>query len=139
MYKFFYKKMLELLDARTKKINDSIQHALDAKNDSIKLYHKCVEEFKRVQEESLKMKEQAKSIGLNEKEKIVAEAAKNVETLLAQTKKDISQEVSKAKEELKKEISNFSLGISEKIMEEGISAEQQQKLTEKYLKEIEAL
>ncbi|MFC2140395.1 F0F1 ATP synthase subunit B [Candidatus Auribacterota bacterium] len=139
MYKFLYKPILKLLDDRTKKINKSIDDALEAKHKATELYDRCVSELNRVQEDSLKIKEQAKHIGNNEKEKIVAEAGKEAEYILTQAKKEISQELTKTKEELKHNIGELSIKISEKIIKENLSTKGKENIAEKYIEEIEAL
>ena len=72
------------------------------------------------------------------KKRIIAEAEAQADKLEDMAKRNIEQEFKSAKAALQQEIVEMAMGQAEAVIKESISAEDQDRLVDEYLKKVEA-
>lgn len=77
--------------------------------------------------------------GIHEKEKILSDSKSYAEKLKVDAKRIIQQELQKTKEQLRRELVGNSIRIAEKEIRDQIGEEDQSRLSERFIKELEVL
>ena len=134
--KYGWKPILNILEAREKRIKDSLEMADQVKSEaveSLKEYKKLIDGAKT---DSSKIIEKAQRDGERSKENIVKNANLEAEDILEKGRKEIALEKEQALEEIKKKSIEFSIDIASKLIATTMTPAQHKELTQKALKEI---
>lgn len=136
LYAFAYKPILRMLDARSRKIAQSLKDAEETAKIREEIKRKKEEEILKAQKEGQRILEKA-NLQVEKNEKMMLEAAKKeVAGIISEAHQEIEEAKEKMLREAKKEIADVVVLAAEKILQEKIDAEKQQELIKQALKEI---
>ncbi len=132
------KPLSQALGARIKGIKNQLEDLEARKAEAEKQLMGYREKLSRLEKESEKIVEDYIRQGNEAKARILKEAESAAEKLQAQARRNIDHEFEQAKLKLQEEIFEKSLVKAEEIMKSKISAEDQNRLVDEYLKKVEA-
>ena len=134
--KFGFKPMLAALDAREKKISESIHQAEQASIEAQKTLKDSREKIANAQSEVMSMLKEGKS----QAEMIVKSAAEEAERVkqvkLEEAKREISREKELALQSLRNEVASLVIQATDKVIGKVVSAEQHKGLVESAISEL---
>lgn len=133
MYILLYKPLMGFLDARSKKISDDIDEALNNKEESVKVLDSYKKKIKEIQSEADKIFDAARKKAELEKARIIDSAQSESRQIIESAKKEIALETSKARDQLKGEVSSLVMACSEKVLEREINDQDHQKVIQDFL------
>jgi len=132
-----FPRIAEALDRRRKAIEDSIEHAEQAKREADEL----LEEYRarlreaREQADDIVVRARKAADGLAEDSK--AQATQQREELLASTRRDIEAETRRALDEIRKEVANLTVIATEKVTRKSLTPDDHRRLIEEALGEVD--
>jgi F-type H+-transporting ATPase subunit b len=135
--KLAFPRIAEALDKRRKAIEDSIEHAEQAKREADEL----LEEYRarlreaRGQAEDITARARKAADGLADEAKV--RASQQREELLAATRRDIEAETRRALEEIRKEVANLTVIATEKVTRKSLTPDDHRRLIEEALREVD--
>jgi F-type H+-transporting ATPase subunit b len=135
--KFAWKPILSAVKARDEMIKGSLASAEKAREDMLKLQSDNEAILKKAREEREVILKEARDV----RDKLIGEArgkaSEEAEKIVEKAKAGIEHEKAKALSEIQQQVANLSIDIASRILEEKLSkSDEQSKLIEKYLKEI---
>lgn len=136
LYKFLWKPMRMMLAKRQEYVISTIADAEKNQALAAENYAKSDQVLNEAYQKSKKTIDDAKISADLAGSKILASAEEERRNRLQQTAKQIESETQKARLELEKDIVNLSLSVAEKILEKEISTVDNQKIIERYIKDL---
>jgi F-type H+-transporting ATPase subunit b len=135
--KYAFPKISEALDKRQKMIEDSIDHAVQTREEADQLLAEYRERLKEARTQAEEIVERArKSAEVSHAEAI--EAGKTTrEDLLAQARKDIEAETRRAIQEIRNEVADLTILATEKVTRKTLTDADQKRLVEEALGELD--
>jgi len=135
--KFAWKPILSAVKAREEMIKGSLAAAEKAREDMLKLQSDNEAILKKAREEREVILKEARDV----RDKLIAEAkgkaSEEAGKVVEKAKAGIEREKAKALSEIHEQVATLSIDIASKLLGEKLSrTEEQEKLIEKYLKEI---
>lgn len=139
LYKFAWPPILNAIHARNERIRSSLLAAEKAREDMIKLQADNEAILRKAREEReiivREARDSAERIISEARDKAIAEA----NAIVAKSRTLIEREKASAMTEIRQQVASISLDIASRVVMEKLSSNQEQeKLIEKYLKEIES-
>ena len=135
LYMFAYKPVLKMLDARAKKIDDSMKQTEQIKQ---QVAH-AEEEFKKridaASKEGQEVIARAQRIGEEVRQKAQQDAQKDAETLLNRAKAEIQRERDDAIGGLRREFADLTIMAAEKVIQKSLDKEAHRQLIDKTLEQ----
>lgn len=135
--KFFWVNVLRALDDRKAYIEQEIRRAEELKAQTQQLKRDYEEKISSVQQEARKILDETKKEACQAAAEIQKKAYADAETIILNTKVSMQQDLTKVKQALKDELISITLKAAESIIEEKLSEEQDAKLVEEFLKEMD--
>ena len=132
------KPLSQALGARIKGIKEQLEDLEARKVEAEKQLAQYSEKLSRLEKESEKIVEDYIRQGNEAKARILKEAESAAEKLQAQARRNIEHEFKQAKLKLQEEIFKKSMLKAEEIIKNKISADDQDRLVDEYLKKVEA-
>lgn len=134
--KFLYKPILEMLEKRRNKIEDSLKKSeeITKKYQEVENFQK--EELHKIQARSQEMLTQVKDRAEKMKAEIVKKSEDEAAEILEKTKREIQSEKEKMLVEARKEISDVAVAAVGKVLENQLDAKSQGKITERAIEEV---
>jgi F-type H+-transporting ATPase subunit b len=135
--KLAFPRIAEALDRRRKAIEDSIEHAEQAKREADEL----LEEYRarlreaREQAEDIAVRARKAADALGDEAKVQASAQR--EEMLAGARRDIEAETRRALEEIRKEVANLTVIATEKVTRKSLTPDDHRRLIEEALGEVD--
>jgi F-type H+-transporting ATPase subunit b len=135
--KVAFPRIAEALDRRRKAIEDSIEHAEQAKREADEL----LEEYRarlreaREQAEDIAVRARKAADALADEAKV--QATQQREELMARTRRDIEAETRRALEEIRKEVANLTVLATEKVTRKSLTPDDHRRLIEEALGEVD--
>jgi F-type H+-transporting ATPase subunit b len=135
--KLAFPRIAEALDRRRKAIEDSIEHAEQAKREADEL----LEEYRarlreaREQAEDIAVRARKAADALADEAKV--QATQQREEMLASTRRDIEAETRLALEEIRKEVANLTVIATEKVTRKSLTPDDHRRLIEEALGEVD--
>lgn len=130
-----YKPILKMLDARSKKIEESVKQTEYIKE---QVAHAEEESKKRIEAASREGQEvvaRAMRTGEEVRQQAQQDAQKDAETLLARARTEIQRERDGAVESLRREFADLTILAAEKVIEQSLDKEAHRRLIDKTLAE----
>ncbi len=136
LWRFAYKPVVSLLEERRAKIKKSMDDAA-----AIAAQRKMAEierqkQLAATQEESKKLLTQAKKSGEELKHRLLTEAEKEQDKIIAQATVAARLAKADAQKELQHEVANLVLKATQRVLADGVTTAQQEKLVKEVVKEI---
>jgi F-type H+-transporting ATPase subunit b len=134
---FVWKRFLGILDARKERIALELKQIEATRSDIEKLRLDYSDKLKNI-EDAVRIKtHEAILEGRKVADSIRNKAEEESEKILVNAKENIRIEIAKAKEELKDQIVEVSIDVAGKILEEKLSGDDERRLAEEFVKDIE--
>jgi F-type H+-transporting ATPase subunit b len=137
--KLLYKPVLNFLKARKEKIAAQIDEADARLKEAEALKAQYEAKLKDIDNERNEILETARDAAKKNSRQIISDARKEADLIKNRAEKDISNEREKAKDDIKREIINVSTEMSRRFIAKQISSEEQNKLFDETIKELEEL
>ena len=135
--KFLYKPLVKFLDARQKKIADSLTKAENIDKEYQKIRDIEAQKLIEAEKKAVALIEDAKKSAKDQEKEILAAAGKKTEKLSEQARQEIAQEKLKMLDELKKETTRYAVLAAEKILERTFNPKDEEKLIKEALNLLE--
>ncbi len=136
--KFAWKPILNSLKEREDSIADALQSAEKAKEEMKKLKADNEAVIRQAKAEREKILQEAREIKIKIVEQAKEEASQEANKMIELARVNIRNEEAKALEQIKTQVAELSVDIAGKILREKLAdTKEQQKLVEKYLKDIQ--
>ena len=134
--KFLYKPTLKMLDERKAGISEALDKADEARREVAATNETIRANMAAARTEAQSIIADSKDRGEAVKDEIIESARTEASAIAEQARIKIIQEKEQALIELKGQIAEISILLAEKILSEGLTAEQEHSLMEKFIKEV---
>lgn len=135
--KFAFGSILAIIDARRNKIEHEFSDIEQRKKGLETLEKEYRARLDKIEEAAREKIQEASKIGQNLAKDIQESARLDAKRLFERTQSDIEQEIAKGRLALRNEIVEISTLMTEKVLREKLDAKEQEKLIDKFLKELE--
>lgn len=134
--KVLFKPVREFMQERSKGIEDSIKEAEMLNKEALQLKEEYAVKLKEIQEEGREIIKTARGKADEQAKEILNDAYDKTSKMIKHAEEEIARENAKAMNEMKDEIASIAIMTAEKILQEKIDQKENQKIVEKFLKEI---
>jgi F-type H+-transporting ATPase subunit b len=132
-----FPRIQEALDRRANAIEESIEHAARARQEADELLAEYRERLTEAREQADQIVARARKAAANAEREAAAESREKREELMAQTRRDIEAETRRAVQELRREVADLTVLATERVTRKTLSPEDQRKLVEEALDELD--
>ncbi|PJE58217.1 MAG: ATP synthase F0 subunit B [Candidatus Portnoybacteria bacterium CG10_big_fil_rev_8_21_14_0_10_36_7] len=134
LYKFAYKPILKILNDRTEKIEQGLKDAKNAKIKMTDVVEKEKEILSHAKIEAQKIISDAEDTVTKNHEEQKIKAKQEISKIIQEAKNQIAVEKEQIITEAKKEVAEIAVLIAEKILDERIDGQKDQKIISKLIK-----
>jgi F-type H+-transporting ATPase subunit b len=135
--KLAFPRIAEALDKRRKAIEDSIEHAEQAKREADELLEEYRARLREAREQADDIVVRARKAAEGVTEESKAQASKQREELLEATRRDIEAETRRALEQIRKEVADLTVLATEKLTRKTLDSEDHKRLIDDALAEVD--
>ena len=135
--KLAFPRIAEALDRRRKAIEDSIEHAEQARRDADELLDEYRARLREAREQAEDITVRARKAADALGEEAKAQASQQREELMAATRRDIEAETRRALDEIRKEVANLTVIATEKVTRKSLTPDDHRRLIEEALGEVD--
>jgi F-type H+-transporting ATPase subunit b len=135
--KVAFPRIAEALDRRRKAIEESIDHAEQAKREADELLDEYRARLREAREQADDIVVRARKAAEGLADESKAQATEQREELLAATRRDIEAETRRALEEIRKEVANLTVLATEKVTRRSLTPDDHRRLIEEALGEVD--
>lgn len=134
--KFFWSKVLDILDQRRETADKEITDAKAAKDEAMNIKATYEENMRQSKEKADALILSAQKTAAARSEEIIADAQKAAAQIKQKAEADIAQEKKKALNDAKNEISEMALAIAGKVVGRELNAADQAGLVDQFINEL---
>jgi F-type H+-transporting ATPase subunit b len=135
--KVAFPRITEALDRRQHAIEDSIDHAERIRAEADDLLQQYRERLKESRQQAEDILARARKSAEARENEAVEEAKARRDQLMEQTRKEIETETRRAIEDIRREVADLTVMATEKVTRKTLSEEDQQRLVEEALSELD--
>lgn len=135
--RFAFKPILQMIDARRKKIEEEFAEIENRKHNLESLEKEYRLKLAKIEDEARVKIQEAAAVGLALARDIQDRARQNAQKMVDRVKAEIDQDIAKAKISMRGELVELSALISEKIIRERLDEVEHGKLVDQFLKELQ--
>jgi F-type H+-transporting ATPase subunit b len=135
--KLAFPRIAEALDKRRKAIEDSIEHAEQAKREADELLEEYRARLREAREQAEDITVRARKAADTLGDEAKAQATQQREELMERTRRDIEAETKRALDEIRKEVANLTVIATEKVTRKSLTPEDHRRLIEEALGEVD--
>jgi F-type H+-transporting ATPase subunit b len=135
--KFLFGPVMKIIQDRQKEIDDLYDAAGSAKASAEALEKEYQQKLSVAAETSERLVKEAADRGRIREEEIIRQANREADAIREKAAADIARDKKKALNDAKDEISSIALEIAGKVVGEAMDGEQQQRLVDKFLADLE--
>jgi len=135
--KFAFPRISEALDKRQKAIEDSIDTAERTKVEADELLAEYRERLKEARAQAEEIVARARKAAEVHERDSLEKARESREELMAQTRRDIEAETRRAIQEIRSEVADLTVLATEKVTRKSLSEDDQRRLVEEALSEVD--
>ena len=135
--KVAFPRIAEALDRRRKAIEESIDHAEQARREADELLDEYRARLREAREQAEDIAVRARKAADALADESKAQAVQQREELLAATRRDIEAETRRALDEIRKEVANLTVLATEKVTRKSLDDADHRRLIEEALKEVD--
>lgn len=136
LYKCCWKMVVKVMKDRQQGISDSLDKAAAAQREAEETHAMLQTEINNARREARKIVEESKKAGESVKQTIISDAHKVAEEITARAEAEIERKQKDAVNALKNEVADMVVTVTEKLLKENLSREQQLALVDKYIAEV---
>jgi len=136
LQKFLFKPITQFLAKRAEGIKQSLDEARLAREAAAKAQEEYRAQVAATQREAAAMREQVQREAEEERQRLLKGSRDEAQRLLAEARAAIEQETKRARAQLREEAVNLSVSVAERLLERSLTAEDQRRLAEKYVREV---
>ncbi len=133
--KILFKPVTKHMDERSKKIQEALNMAEEAKKQVAEIKSDYDEKIRLAKEEGQRIIEDYKKMADKEYSKIIATAKNEANSIMENTKSELAVEKEKIITDMKKEMSGLVLSASEKVLKENIDTTANRKIISEFIEE----
>jgi F-type H+-transporting ATPase subunit b len=134
--KFLFKPLVQFLGQRAEGIKQSLDEARLAREAAAKAQEEYRAQVAATQREAAAMREQVQREVEEERQRMLKASRDEAQRLVAEARAAIDQEARRARAQLREEAVNLSVAVAERLLERALTAEDQRRLAEKYVREV---
>ena len=135
--KLAFPRIAEALDRRRKAIEDSIEHAEQAKREADELLEEYRARLREAREQAEDITVRARKAADSLADETKAQATQQREELMERTRRDIEAETKRALDEIRKEVANLTVIATEKVTRKSLTPDDHRRLIEEALGEVD--
>lgn len=135
--RFAFKPILQMIDARRKKIEEEFAGIENRKHSLESLEKEYRLKLAKIEDEARMKIQEASAVGLALARDIQDRARQNAQKMVDRAKAEIDQDIAKAKISMRGELVELSALIGEKIIRERLDEVEHGKLVDQFLKELQ--
>ena len=134
--KFAWGPVMNMMKKREEYVASEIEAAEQSRLEAEKAAKEATEQLKQTKLEAQKIIEDAKNAGVKQEQDIIEAARHEAERIKKAAQQDIQNEKEKALQALQDQVASLSVLIASKVIEKELSAQDQEKLINEYIKEV---
>lgn len=134
--KFAWGPVMNMMQKREEYVAGEIESAEKSRAEAEKSSKEALEQLKQTKQEAQKIIEDAKNAGVRQEQDIINSARSEATRIKEAAQADIQNEKEKALQALQDKVASLSVLIASKVIEKEISAQDQEKLINDYIKEV---
>ena len=134
--KFFWKKIMAVIDARREAVDNEITEAEKAKAEALVIKQSYEENMQQARTQADQILQNAQKSAAARSEEIIGQAQQQAAQIKAKASSDIAQEKKKALNDAKDEISVIALAIAGKVVGRELDAADQSSLVDSFIEEL---
>ncbi|HEY7677887.1 MAG TPA: F0F1 ATP synthase subunit B [Candidatus Methylomirabilis sp.] len=134
--KFLFKPLVQFLAKRAEGIKQSLDEARLAREAAAKAQEEYRAQVAATQREAAAMREQVQREVEEERQRLLKTSRDEAQRLVGEARAAIDQEARRARAQLREEAVNLSVAVAERLLERALTAEDQRRLAEKYVREV---
>ncbi len=134
---FLWKKLLKVLDDRKARIASEFQKIEDTKADVARIKADYEMRIISIEDEARRRIQEGVDEAKKRSEEIRGQAHKDAQGIIENAKSTMLYELAKARQEMRKELVELTMMATENLIEEKLTAEQDKKLVEDFLRKID--
>jgi F-type H+-transporting ATPase subunit b len=135
--KLAFPRIAEALDRRRMAIEESIDHAEQAKREADELLEEYRARLREAREQAEDITVRARKAADSLAEEAKAEASRQREELMERTRRDIEAETRRAIDEIRKEVADLTVIATEKVTRKSLTPDDHRRLIEEALGEVD--
>lgn len=135
--KFAFGPVSKMMQARSDKITNDLDNAVQSREDAAKLAAQRATELKNSKSEAVEIVNTAKQNGEKQREGMVTLAQEEVQTLKQNAKKDIEQSRLDALNSARDDVAQLSIEIASKLIKKELSVTDQKSLINSYIEGLD--
>ncbi|WP_188456683.1 F0F1 ATP synthase subunit B [Virgibacillus oceani] len=134
--KYAWGPIMGMMQKREEYIASEIEAAEKSRAEAEKASQEATKQLKQTKQEAQKIIEDAKSAGVKQEQEIIQSARNEADRIKLAAQEEIQNEKEKAIQALQDQVASLSVLIASKVIEKEISAQDQEKLINEYIKEV---
>lgn len=135
LYLFAYKRVLKMLDERSRKIKESIAQTEQIQEQAARAEEEVSKQLTGARKQGQELIAQATKTGEELRQRAQQDAKQDAEVLIARARKEIQHERDEAIDELRKEFAELTIMAAEKVIERSLDKKAHRELIDKVLEE----
>src|SRR5262245_30334040 len=135
--KVAFPRIQEAIDKRANAISESIDHAEKTRKEADQILEEYRARLKEAREQADDIVARARKAADTTKQEATEEGREKREELVAAAKRDIEAETRRSLEQIRKEVADLTVLATEKVTRKSLNAEDQQRLVEEALAEVD--
>ncbi|MEN2767297.1 F0F1 ATP synthase subunit B [Ornithinibacillus xuwenensis] len=134
--KFAWGPVMDMMKKREEYVASEIDAAEQSRLEAEKAANEANEQLKQTKLEAQKIIEDAKNAGVKQEQDIIESARMEADRIKKAAQQEIQNEKEKALQALQDQVASLSVLIASKVIEKELSAQDQEKLINEYIKEV---
>jgi F-type H+-transporting ATPase subunit b len=137
LWKLAFPRISEALDRRQHAIEESIDHAEQVRHEADQLLDEYRERLTQARQQADQIVDRARKAADAREREAQAEAQERREQLMEQTRRDIESETRRAIQEIRREVADLTVLATEKVTRKVLDEDDQRRLVEDALSELD--
>jgi F-type H+-transporting ATPase subunit b len=137
LWKLAFPRISEALERRQHAIEESIEHAEKLRREADQLLEQYRERLSEARRQAQEIVDRARRAAEAHEREATEHAQQRREQMMEQTKRDIEAETRRAIQEIRREVADLTVLATEKVTRKTLTEEDQRRLVEETLKEID--
>ncbi|MCX7709408.1 MAG: F0F1 ATP synthase subunit B [Clostridia bacterium] len=136
--KILFKRVINVMETRTKTIKDSMESAERSKAEAAQLKKSYEDQIRGAKDEADRIINEARARGQKEYEAILAAAKEDAEKVLVKARDEIAREKAQMIKDIKGQVAGLALAAASKVLEANMDTESNKALVDKFIDEAGA-